>query len=55
MTKHIWCYYGVDVKLQYVYRCVGCGLIASLEVFGDLQDLGNGILCATDPIQLELI
>lgn len=52
---HIWSFQGINDRSMYNYRCAHCGLEAVLEVYGDLADLGAGIICQRDPIQLELL
>lgn len=52
--KHLWVFQGINDVSRYDYRCVNCNLSSVLEFFNDLQDLGSGILCYREPIQLEL-
>lgn len=52
---HIWMFLGMNDSSRYNYRCVNCELLAVLETYGDLQDLGAGISCFREPIQLELL
>jgi hypothetical protein len=51
---HLWVFQGINDKHHYDYRCCNCGLDVALEYFNDLQDLGKGVVCYREPIQLEL-
>ena len=52
---HIWAFQAISPAGSYQYICAYCSLRATLEVFGDLQDLGAGIMCYREPVQLELV
>jgi hypothetical protein len=54
--NHIWAFQSISPNGHYQYICANCSLRATLEVFGDrLHDLGHGIVCYREPIQLELL
>lgn len=51
---HLWVFQSMSKINHYNYRCCNCTLDVTIEYFNDLQDLGKGIVCYRELVQLEL-
>ena len=52
--NHLWVFQSINAVHHYNYRCCNCDLDVAIEYFNDLGDLGAGIVCYHEPVQLEL-